>query len=243
MYDMPDAMRSIVQDDLDNWGVTFYEAMEVAKENLKRLPQKFMGPEEGSGVYLSANGDNYDASRLLLVDLIRQFNLHGDAIAMAPTRGTLVVAGSDPITVPTADRAATQTALGNFVANAVRLAPRGSAIDVDWGELQGWAWIAVTDEGPGLPNRLHARVFERGWRGRHDRDRAGTNGSGGLGLTIARQVTEAQGGLVTLESEEGGGSTFALWLPLGHDAEAADILAADGVHPAVHPWRRDPIPS
>jgi hypothetical protein len=97
VYDMHEAMRSIVQNDLDNWGVTFYEAMEVARENLKQLPQKFIGPEEGSGVYLSANGDNYDASRLLLVDLIHQFNLDGDPIAMAPTRDTLVVAGSDDL--------------------------------------------------------------------------------------------------------------------------------------------------
>ena len=154
----------------------------------------------------------------------------------------LIISGSTPTTVPTADQAAVQTALGNFLGNAVRLAPRGSAVAVDWGELSGWAWVAVTDEGPGLAPEFHARVFERGWRGRHERDRNGDGGAG-LGLTIARQLTEAQGGVLTVASEEGGGSTFTVWLPLDPDVAVADIVAADGVHPAAQPWRKDLLPS
>jgi signal transduction histidine kinase len=154
----------------------------------------------------------------------------------------MLLAGSSATTVPAADPAAVRTAIGNFVANSVRLAPRGSAITVDWGEAQGWAWIAVTDEGPGLPPHHHARAFERGWRGPHDRDR-GSDGGSGLGLTIARQLTEAQGGAVTLESEEGGGATLTAWLPLGHDADERAIVAPDRVHPVVRPWRRQPLPA
>jgi signal transduction histidine kinase len=161
----------------------------------------------------------------------------------AHSRGVhLVVAGTAPTTVPTADQAAVQTALGNFVGNAVRLAPRGSAITVDWGETAGWAWVAVSDEGPGLAPELHARVFERGWRGRHERDRTGDGGAG-LGLTIARQLTEAQGGVLTVASDEGGGSTFTVWLPLNARVAPTDIVAADGVHPATEPWRKDLLPS
>ncbi len=97
VYDMHEAMRSIQQDDLDGWGVTFYEAMEVAMENLRQLPLQFIVPKRGSGFYLSANEDNYDSSRLLLTDLIRTFNLDGDPIAMAPTRDALIIAGSDDL--------------------------------------------------------------------------------------------------------------------------------------------------
>jgi len=154
----------------------------------------------------------------------------------------LIVAGTTHTVVPDADRAAVRAAAGNFVANAVRLAPRGSSVSLDWGEVSGWVWLAVGDEGPGLAPRDHARVFERGWRGRHDRDREG-DAQAGLGLTIARQLTEAQGGVVTLESEEGAGSTFALWLPLSSDATAVDVADSDGVHPAVRPWIRDLISS
>jgi signal transduction histidine kinase len=151
--------------------------------------------------------------------------------------------GSSPTTVPSVDPAAVRTAIGNFLSNAVRLAPRGSTISIDWGALDRWAWIAVIDEGPGLAPHLHARVFERGWQGSHDRDRAGHNGETGLGLTIARQLTEAQGGAITLESEEGGGATFTVWLPLETGADQKAIVAADQVHPTVRPWQKDFLPA
>ncbi len=105
------------------------------------------------------------------------------------------------------------------------MAPQGSSIGIDWGRLDGWAWIAVIDEGPGLAPHLHARVFERGWQGHHERERRPGNGEAGLGLTIARQLTEAQGGAVTMESEEGGGAVFTVWLPLEIGADLRAVVA------------------
>ena len=70
-------MRSVSQGSLDPWGVTFYEALEAAMENLLSLEAKFIGPESGKGVYLSATGDNYDASRMLIKDAIRPFSGQG----------------------------------------------------------------------------------------------------------------------------------------------------------------------
>ena len=95
VYDLPSSMRSISQPNLDAWGVTFYEAMEVARENLSALPAKFVGPQSGEGAYLSATGDSYDASRLLLTDIIRQLKVNGDPVAMIPNRENLVVVGSE----------------------------------------------------------------------------------------------------------------------------------------------------
>jgi signal transduction histidine kinase len=139
-----------------------------------------------------------------------------------------------------ADRSAVLTAVGNLVANAVRLAPAGSVIELGSGSLEDWAWIAVRDEGPGLAPDDHERAFHRYWRGRYDTDRAlgeGLDGDAarGLGLTIARQVTEAQGGHVTVDSSVGVGSTFVVWLPRTPDARTERILAADGVHHLVDP--------
>jgi hypothetical protein len=94
VYDLPESMQWIGQEDLDRWGVTFYEALEAARENLAKLPVSFLGPEEGEGLYLSAVKDNYDASRLLLPDLVRQFRARGDVVAMIPSRDDLFVAGS-----------------------------------------------------------------------------------------------------------------------------------------------------
>ncbi len=158
----------------------------------------------------------------------------------ARARGVhLQVGGASELGLPTGDRAAVRTALGNLTSNAVRLAPSGSSIVVSCGQHAAWAWVAVADEGPGMPERLHERVFERGWRGRHDRDRdrSPDPAQRGLGLTITRQLTEAQGGLITLESEEGAGSTFTIWLPLTDDACETDVVTPDRLHPAVRPWR------
>jgi signal transduction histidine kinase len=161
----------------------------------------------------------------------------------------ILTAGAVALEVPAADRAAVRTALGNLAANAVRLAPSGSAITISCGQHAGWAWAAVSDEGPGIPARLHELVFERGWRGRHDRDRgrSATPDQRGLGLTISRQLAEAHGGLLTIDSEEGGGSVFAIWLPVAPDATDDDVVDGDHLHPRVRPWRSlqpaDPQPA
>jgi signal transduction histidine kinase len=149
-------------------------------------------------------------------------------------RGVFVrLSGGPDLVVEDIDPAAVRAVLSNFMSNAMRYAPRGSVVGVDWGAVDEWFWLSVSDQGPGIASRDHARVFERGWQGNHDRDRR--SGSG-LGMTIARQLTEAQGGHVTLDSEEGGGATFTLWLPGMGFADPADVIAADGIHPAVRPW-------
>lgn len=151
----------------------------------------------------------------------------------------MVAGGAAALDVPAVDRAAVRTALGNLAANAVRLAPSGSVISLSCGEHAGWAWAAVSDEGPGIPAHLHERVFERGWRGRHDRDRdrAAAPDQRGLGLTISRQLTEAHGGLLTIDSEEGAGSTFTIWLPMAPDARTDDVVGRDHLHPLAQPWQ------
>jgi signal transduction histidine kinase len=100
-------------------------------------------------------------------------------------------------------------AVGNLLSNAIRLAPGGSAVTTAVGSRDGWAWIAVRDEGPGIPEAEQERVFDRFVRG--------SNGSGsdgtGLGLPIARQIVESHGGRIVLFSTPGVGSTFVVWLP------------------------------
>jgi uncharacterized protein DUF1444 len=98
VYDLPQAMRSIIQDDLDKWGVSFYEAVEAARQNLEQMGNVAFASLQGEGsegVYISATGDNYDASRLMMLDLVRKFPVRGDYIAMVPNRDTLVVTGSE----------------------------------------------------------------------------------------------------------------------------------------------------
>jgi signal transduction histidine kinase len=171
--------------------------------------------------------------------------LAGEHGGLAEARGlTLHVEGPERLVVA-ADRAAVHTAVGNLLANAVRLAPSGSIVRLATGTWDEWAWVAVRDEGPGLPDVDHERAFRRYWRGRYDLDRetggTGETGAHGLGLTICRQVTEAQGGHVTVRSAVGIGSTFVVWLPRSADARTDAVVAADGIHHRVDPLPGRPV--
>jgi hypothetical protein len=96
VYDEPESTRTISQDDLNDWGVTFYEAMEVARENLTKLPFRLLGPgERNEGVYLFMTGDSYDATRLLLLDQVRSLKVTGEHVVMVPNRESLIVTGTE----------------------------------------------------------------------------------------------------------------------------------------------------
>ena len=94
VYDLPSAMRTISQSDLESWEVSFYEAVEAARHNLEQMGEIAFATLDAC-VYASATGDNYDASRLVMLDLIRRFKVNGEYVAMVPNRDTLVVTGSE----------------------------------------------------------------------------------------------------------------------------------------------------
>ncbi len=93
VYDTEHSMRSISNSDLENWGVSYYEAMEHAVQNLDQTTVAWS--KIGDTFYSSMSGDNYDSARLLVVDRIRTFEVVGDYVGMAPQRDALHVAGSD----------------------------------------------------------------------------------------------------------------------------------------------------
>ncbi|MCA9222387.1 MAG: hypothetical protein KDA71_18800 [Planctomycetales bacterium] len=95
VYDLPESVRSLSREDLDAWQVTPYEAMEVARTNLAE--DEFMIGKLGDSLYASATGDSYDATRVILLDVIRQFEVKGEPIAMLPNRDYLLVTGSEDV--------------------------------------------------------------------------------------------------------------------------------------------------
>jgi signal transduction histidine kinase len=153
---------------------------------------------------------------------------------LAGRRGVeLVGAGERPCAVDS-DRSALHTVVANLLSNALRFAPGGSSVLVGWGRQGDWAWIGVRDHGRGIAAADHPHVFERSWRGRTDRDRSDHH-ERGLGLTIARQLVEAQGGALTVTSAEGEGSTFVAWLPTSAGAQRAAVVGPDGIHAVADP--------
>jgi len=79
-------------------------------------------------------------------------------------------------------------------------------------EREGWARVAVTDHGSGVPEEFHERVFER-FAQADSSDRRAKGGTG-LGLAICRSIVEAHGGRLGFTSEPGVRTEFFFELPL-----------------------------
>ena len=87
-----------------------------------------------------------------------------------------------------------QQVIGNLIDNALRFAPEVSSIDVTIHHQDGSIALSVKDEGPGIREDELPHIFDRFWRG--EKSRARSTGGAGLGLSIARQLVEAQGGKI-----------------------------------------------
>ena len=97
--------------------------------------------------------------------------------------------------------------INNLVSNSLRHTPDGGTVRLEAHPQNERVLITVRDTGEGIPADQLPYVFDRFWRG--DKSRAHT-GSTGLGLAIARQLVLAQGGDISVESQEGAGTTFTI---------------------------------
>lgn len=126
-----------------------------------------------------------------------------------------------PVVIDDAARGATldgdpvllRRALGNLVENAHKYTPDGGQpISVRVTATEGNCLIAVSDCGIGMDAEDQAKVFLPFYRTEQSRSRA--TGGVGLGLTLAKRITEAHGGTIAIESTLGVGTTVRLELPL-----------------------------
>ncbi len=102
--------------------------------------------------------------------------------------------------------------LANLLSNAVKFTPDGGKVELRLGMEGDQVVLAVADTGVGIPAADQERIFERFYRTAIARQQEiqGT----GLGLTITRAIVAAHNGTITVESDEGHGSTFTVRLPL-----------------------------
>lgn len=105
----------------------------------------------------------------------------------------------------------TAEALGNLLDNAVKYTPPGGCIQVSATQYELFCRIDVRDNGIGIAEEEQAQIFGRFYRGRQVREQEGL----GIGLYLAREIVQKQGGYLKLSSRPGQGSTFSLYLPRG----------------------------
>jgi PAS domain S-box-containing protein len=124
-----------------------------------------------------------------------------------------------------ADRRRLVQVLSNLLANALKFTPPGGQVEVMVMPRAGAVDVGVSDTGPGIPEEALPHIFDRFTRAENTDQRvAGT----GLGLMIVKQVIEAHGGSVWVDSQLGQGSTF--WFRLknyAQDTAVPQACAAD----------------
>jgi len=120
-----------------------------------------------------------------------------------------------------------QQILFNFLSNAVKFSPEGGTVTLSAerftrADRTPGVRLSVRDEGPGIPYDMQDRIFEkfRQVDASHTRDHGGT----GLGLAICRELAERLGASVSLVSEPGRGSTFAVELPIAYAGAVGERL-------------------
>lgn len=127
---------------------------------------------------------------------------------------------ASPVPRTTADPSRIVQVVENLVSNAVKFTPPGGNVDVRLGREDGEAVVAVTDNGIGIPAADMKSIFERFFRS-ESASKSAVAGTG-LGLTISKAIADAHGGRITVNSQEGRGSTFKFHLPLRPPAGNGD---------------------
>jgi PAS domain S-box-containing protein len=138
--------------------------------------------------------------------------------ALRPTaveRGINLKLDAQRLPALTADRDRVGQAIDNLVSNALKFTPPGGSVEVRLSATEDAAVVEVRDTGLGMSEEDRARVFDRFFRAGATRDSAP---GVGLGLTIVKAIAEGHGGSVSVQSEEGVGTTFRIELPLESSA-------------------------
>lgn len=179
--------------------------------------------------YVSALAEQTEKLQSLIDALVKISRLETGVLTLHPVNGPLLPmlegavrqfvpkAAEKGITltlVPT-DAAAvfdskwTAEAVCNLLDNAVKYTPDGGSVSVRVVSYEMFCRIDVTDTGPGIPEEEQPKIFQRFYRSAEVRTVEGV----GVGLYLARQIVEGQGGYCRVSSRPGEGAVFSLCLP------------------------------
>jgi signal transduction histidine kinase len=126
------------------------------------------------------------------------------------TRQTIRIDAETEVVVALGDKSRLQQVLTNLVANAIKFAPEGGLIALRALVRGDWCEVTVEDDGPGIAPDVVPTLFKRYSRGPTGH---GSAAGTGLGLLIVREIVEAHGGTVGVDSAPGRGSRFWFRIP------------------------------
>jgi signal transduction histidine kinase len=143
----------------------------------------------------------------LLLEVLNQMNV------LARDKVQLHLGDIDQVQV-CGDQDRLKQVLMNLVGNAINYTPQGGTVTLGLGKDGAQSILTIQDTGQGIPEEDLPHVFERFYRGEKSRTRSRDGKGFGLGLSIAYWIVRNHGGRIEVESTEGEGTTFSVWLPL-----------------------------
>jgi two-component system phosphate regulon sensor histidine kinase PhoR len=208
-----ETLRGPAEDDADARR-RFLGIMAEQSERMRRLIDDLLGL---SRIELSEHQP--PLGRVMLAALAAS-----EAEAMGPILATrdvrLELALDEAAVAAPADLEQLAQVLRNLLENAVRHGRAGGVVRLAVGRVPEGAGAArpgvvleVTDDGPGIPREHIPRLTERFYR--VDKGRSRSAGGTGLGLAIVKHIVNRHRGQLVIESEEGQGAAFRVWLPGG----------------------------
>jgi len=149
--------------------------------------------------------------------------------ATASASGIAIAAdAADAVGTVCCDAGRVMQIFGNVVGNAVKFTPSGGSITISASSTGAEVRFAVHDTGPGIAPELLDHLFERYWQAEE-----GAQKGRGLGLYIAKQLVDAQGGRIWVESRLGTGTTLFFTLPRTHPFRATVESPGDLSRPST----------
>lgn len=112
--------------------------------------------------------------------------------------------------------------LGNLISNALKFTPNGSTVYVTVYRKEKDALLTVQDSGPGIPEEEQMRIFDRFYQA--NTAKRSTQPGTGIGLALAKELTELHGGTITVQNGAENGAVFTVRLPIS-DRSARDALS------------------
>jgi signal transduction histidine kinase len=169
------------------------DRLQALVENLLQLARGEQG--------LKLNKEEIDLS-LLLDDIAHSLQ------PLAESKGLILSRDLPPSLVISGDTDHLIRLIVNLLDNAIKYTERGT-VTLSARENDGFAMIEVADTGIGIPPEHLPHIFKR----LYTVDPARSSGGAGLGLSIARQIVQAHGGRIEVQSQVGKGSRFTVYLP------------------------------
>ncbi len=161
-------------------------------DRLSHLVDELLQLTRAEGDPAARNPDEVD-----LGELVRE--LVADCALEAEANGCRLVLRDGPPAHAMGERELLRRACENVLRNAIRHAPEGTQILIELSTREGFATIAIRDQGPGVPPESLSEIFKPFYRVEDDRDRS--SGGMGLGLAIARRAVELHQGRISAQRQ------------------------------------------